>query len=36
MNVLSGIAVLMWLASLVLALLSQLIICLIWEGWFDE
>lgn len=36
MNVLSGIAVLLWLASLVLALLSPLINCLICEGWSDE
>ena len=36
MNVLSGIAVLLWLASLVLALLSPLIKWLILEGWFDD
>ncbi len=35
MNVLSGIAVLLWLASLVLALLSPLVNLLIWEGWFE-
>lgn len=35
MNVLSGIAVLLWLASLVLALLSPLINLLAWEGWLE-
>lgn len=36
MNALSGIAVLLWLASLALALLSPLVNLLICEGWFDE
>lgn len=36
MNVLSGIAVLMWLALIVAALLSPLVKLLILEGWFDE
>lgn len=35
MNVLAGIAVLLWLASLVAALLVPLVKWLIWEGWFD-
>ena len=30
------IAVLLWLAPLVSALLAPLIQWLIWEGWFDE
>lgn len=30
------IAVLLWLASLVSALMVPLIKLLIWEGWFDE
>lgn len=36
MSALSYIAVLLWLASLALALLSPLINCLICEGWFDD
>ena len=32
-NALSGIAVLLWLASLVAALLVPFIKWLIWEGW---
>lgn len=36
MNALSGIAVLLWLASLVAMLLLPLIKLLIWEGWFDD
>lgn len=36
MNALSGIAVLLWLASLALALLSPLVNLLICEGWFDD
>lgn len=35
MGVLPGIAVLLWLMSLVAALLLPLIEWLIWEGWFD-
>ena len=30
------IAVLLWLASLVAALMVPLVKWLIWEGWFDE
>ena len=33
MNALSGIAVLLWIASLVVALLVPLVKWLIWEGW---
>lgn len=36
MSALLYIAVLLWIASLGLALLSPLINCLICEGWFDE
>ena len=35
-NALSGIAVLLWIASLVSALMVPLVKWLIWEGWFDE
>ncbi len=33
MNVLAGIAVLLWIASMVAALLVPLVKWLIWEGW---
>ena len=36
MNALSGIAVLLWIASLVSALMVPLVKWLIWEGRFDE
>ena len=36
MNVLAGIAALLWIASLVSALMVPLVKWLIWEGWFDE